>query len=116
MDKKTVSIVSYITIIGWAIAYFSNNSAPEKSSLARYHLKQGFGLNILALAFNIAIRIIISVLPSLSILALLGIISTVVSIGFLVLMILGCINASNEKETPLPIIGKMFEDKFDFIK
>jgi uncharacterized membrane protein len=116
MDKKTLSIVSYITIIGWLIAYFSNNNSPEKSSLARYHLKQSFGLGILGIAFNIVIRIIIAVIPSLSMLALLGTISLIVSICILILIILGCINASNEKETPLPIIGKMFEDKFDFIK
>jgi hypothetical protein len=30
-------------------------------------------------------------------------------------MILGIINAANEKETPLPLIGNMFVNKFSFI-
>ncbi|KMU64080.1 hypothetical protein EZBTHKR_1090 [Elizabethkingia anophelis] len=31
------------------------------------------------------------------------------------LMIIGIINAANEAEKPLPLIGKMFEDKFAFV-
>jgi uncharacterized membrane protein len=31
------------------------------------------------------------------------------------LMIIGIINAANETEKPLPLIGKMFEDKFAFV-
>lgn len=32
-----------------------------------------------------------------------------------ILMIIGIINAANGVKKPLPIIGKMFEDKFAFI-
>ncbi|MET3531327.1 putative membrane protein [Chryseobacterium flavum] len=39
-------------------------------------------------------------------------------LGFipLILMIIGIINAANNVERPLPLIGKIFEDKFSFIR
>jgi len=36
-------------------------------------------------------------------------------IVFLGLLIFGVINALNEEEKPLPLIGKFFENKFGFI-
>ena len=109
MNSKTLSIVSYITIIGWAIAYFSNKDANPKSSLVRYHLKQGLGLAIISILFNITFSIIARAVPALSFLGMAGLV-------FLVLWIIGIINAINEQEKPLPLIGKMFENKFAFIQ
>lgn len=107
MTSKVISIVSYITIIGWLIAYFAGK---EKDDKAVYHLKQGFGLAIVAVLYNVVVQIVGSF--SVSIASILSIVSLV----FLVFMIIGIINANNEEKKPLPIIGKMFEDKFDFIK
>ena len=106
MTNKTLSIVSYITLIGWLISYFSGKETAD--DLLKYHLKQSFGLMIVSILFNIALTIVVTIVPALSIIALAGLI-------FLVLLIIGCINASNEVQKPLPIIGKMFEDKFAFI-
>lgn len=106
MDKKTLSIVSYITIIGWLIAFISNS---EKSSLAKYHLKQSFGLFITAILVGIALGILLSIIP-------IPFVDNAFSLGVLALMILGILNASKEEEKPLPIIGKFFENQFDFIQ
>lgn len=106
MDKKTLSIISYVTIIGWLIAYFS--SKDKRESLVSYHLKQGLGIFIVAVIFNIAFTIIASIVPSLAFLGLVG-------YAFLIFMVFGIINAMNEKETPIPVIGKMFENKFAFL-
>lgn len=106
MDKKTISIISYITIIGWLIAYFSNK---EKSSLAKFHLKQSFGLFIVAIVLGIVLGILLSFIP-------IPFVDNIYTIGILVLMVLGILNASKEEEKPLPIIGSMFVDKFDFIQ
>ena len=48
MTNKTLSIVSYITIIGWLIAYFSykDKSETEKSTVVNYHLKQSLGIAV----------------------------------------------------------------------
>ncbi|MDR2146621.1 MAG: hypothetical protein LBE91_09215 [Tannerella sp.] len=107
MDNKTFSIVSYIaTPIGWLISYFAGKE--KANDLLKYHLKQSLGLAIISIIFNIALSIIIMIVPALSLLGLVGIV-------FFILMIIGIINAANEVQKPLPIIGKMFEDKFGFI-
>ncbi|MVO08457.1 DUF4870 domain-containing protein [Flavobacterium sp. TP390] len=111
MDKKTLSIVSYITIIGWLIAYLIYQGKPDKSSLERYHLKQSLGIGVLGV-LNFVVEAILTTLISYS----LGIIFTITGILIFILWIIGIINAANAEEKPLPIIGSFFVDKFDFIK
>ncbi|MBE4950904.1 DUF4870 domain-containing protein [Chryseobacterium culicis] len=105
MDNKTLSIVSYITLLGWLISFVIGKE--KSNSLLKYHLKQSLGLII----FSIILSIILNVLMMVTKIGMLGI------LGFipLVLMIIGIINAANNVEKPLPMIGKMFEDKFSFI-
>jgi uncharacterized membrane protein len=110
MSNKTISIISYITIIGWIIAYVSYNNSAVKGSLAKFHLKQALGIAILGIAFSIVLTIIGVALPGLA--SFLGL----ANIGILILWILGIINASNEHEIPVPVVGSLFTDKFDFIK
>ncbi|MBA5792845.1 DUF4870 domain-containing protein [Flavobacterium sp. xlx-214] len=107
MDNKTVSIVSYITIIGWVIAYLVGKD--NLDAFAKYHLRQSFGLGISALIVGFIIGIVVFILP------VLGLITWVINVFFFVLFIVGIINAVNGQMKPLPIIGKMFEDKFSFI-
>lgn len=105
MDNKTLSIVSYITLLGWLISFVIGKE--KSNSLLKYHLKQSLGLII----FSIVLSIILNVLMMVTKIGMLGI------LGFipLVLMIIGIINAANNVEKPLPMIGKMFENKFSFI-
>lgn len=106
MNSKTLSILSYVTLIGWLIAYFSGK---EKSdSLLRYHLKQSLGLAIVSIVLNIALSVIAHLVPALSFLGLVGYV-------ILIFWVLGIINAANQAEKPVPVIGKVFEDKFAFI-
>ena len=107
MNNKTLSIVSYITLIGWLIAYFSGKESAD--SLLKYHLRQSFGIMVTSIVVNVALSILTSIVPALSILGI------IVGVAFLALLIIGIINASNEAQKPLPIIGKIFEDKFAFI-
>lgn len=109
MSNKTLSILSYVTIIGWLIAFILNNDNKPSDSLVRYHLKQGFGVFIVSLLINVPLTIISYIMPSLSFLGLIGYV-------FIILWVFGIINAINEQEKPLPLIGKFFEDKFAFIK
>jgi len=106
MTPKVQSILSYIGIL-WLVAYFGGKQ--ERNDLSRYHLKQGLGLWIIAVIFNIVLYIVVMTVP------FLAAILSAVSIIFLILMIFGIINAANEIKKPLPVIGKMFEGKFDFI-
>jgi len=109
MDNKTLSILSYITLIGWLVAYFAGKD--NANSLLKYHLKQGLGVFITGFLCNIAVMIIAILLPNIAL-----IISSLVSIIFLILIIIGILNANKELEKPLPIIGIMFINSFKFIK
>ncbi|WP_394758411.1 DUF4870 domain-containing protein [Flavobacterium sp.] len=110
MNKKTISIISYITIIGWVIAFIMYGNNPEKSSLAKFHLKQSFGLALLGILNFIIEGVVVSFAPSASILF------TIIGLGIFVLWIIGIVNAVNEEEKPVPLVGNLFVDKFDFIK
>lgn len=110
MDKKTLSIISYITIIGWVIAYLQYNKLENKDSLTKFHLKQSLGIAIIGILLSVALTIIGMVVPTLaSILSL-------ANLAIVVLWVLGIINANNEQEIPVPVVGAMFTNKFDFIK
>ncbi|NLR59458.1 DUF4870 domain-containing protein [Chitinophaga polysaccharea] len=106
MNNRTLSVISYITLIGWLIAYFSGKDRAD--NLLKYHLKQSLGLGIISIAVSIVLNIIAYVTPALSFLGLIGYVLTV-------FWILGMINAGNGAEKPVPVFGKMFEDKFAFI-
>ena len=105
MDNKTISIASYITLIGWLIAYFGGKDKADDFS--KYHLRQGLGLLVFSFVLSIILQVLIRVtnMGSLSFISLIS----------LVLMIIGIINASNGAKQPLPLIGKLFENKFSFI-
>ncbi len=109
MSAKTQSIISYITLIGWLIAYFGGKN--NRTDLSRYHLKQGLGLFVASFILNIVVFILLLVLPQTVGL----VISRVISICILVVLVIGIINASKEEKKPLPIIGKYFENQFAFI-
>ena len=65
------------------------------------------GINSFSIFLSIILNIVLMV-TKIGILGILGLIP-------LVLMIIGIINAANNVEKPLPLIGKIFEDKFSFI-
>lgn len=106
MSNKTLAIISYITIIGWLIAYFVGKDNAD--SLLKYHLKQSLGLAILSIAFSAVLNIVASVFPFLGFLS-------IISLLIWVLLILGIINANGEKQKPLPIIGNWANNQFTFI-
>ncbi len=105
MDNKTLSIVSYITLFGWLIAFIIGKDKADGA--LKYHLKQGLGLAVFSLILGIILRILMTV-THIGLLGILGIIP-------FILTVIGIINAANDAQKPLPFIGKMFEDKFSFI-
>jgi|SRR5690606_21529202 len=106
MNPKTQSILAYLGIL-WLVAYFGGRE--KRDTLSRYHLRQGLGLLVVAILVNAALNIIIMLLPAL------GTPLSLVSVVFLILMIFGIINAANEVQKPLPLIGKLFENQFSFL-
>ncbi|UHO40105.1 DUF4870 domain-containing protein [Chryseobacterium capnotolerans] len=108
MNSKTISILSYVTIIGWIIAYVKSKDLHGKNELANYHLEQGLGFFLLTVIINVLLSIIVPIIPVLSFLNYIGVI-------LLILWIFGIINAANEQKKPIPVIGKIFENKFGFL-
>ncbi|WP_298486311.1 DUF4870 domain-containing protein [uncultured Maribacter sp.] len=93
---KTMAIISYITVIGLLIAYFSTRGDKENEFVS-FHIGQSLRVFILGIIISVSIGIIISV-TGLSILRFL-------SYAPLVFMVLGVMNANNLKDEKLPIIG-----------
>jgi uncharacterized membrane protein len=107
-NGKTTAIVSYITIIGWLIAYFAMHQS-KKTSLGSYHLRQTLLLFICAIVYQIVVTIITMAVPAI------GFILSLLSLAFLVLWIMGLIAAINGEEKPMPIIGAKAQELFKSI-
>ena len=108
MKNKTMAIVAYITLIGWIISYLEFKKSTEKSRLVNYHLGQSLGIIITSFVLSIISSIILAIIPSL------GFIFYIVLLIPFLLLLLGIIAANNEVEKPVPIIGKIFEGRFNF--
>lgn len=98
---KTVAILSYCTLLGWIIAIILHQS--DKTKFGAYHLRQGLGLMIFWIAivsvfmiFGFVLWFLLWLLPFLQL----------TGIAFL---IVGIVNASNEKKKPLPLVGELSE-------
>lgn len=109
MKTNQWAMIAYITLIGWIVAYVK--SKEERSALVNYHLEQALGLVIASIVWSVALGIVIAVLPS----ALAGMVSFAGLLP-LVFMVFGIINASNNVQQPIPVIGKMFENRFVFLR
>jgi hypothetical protein len=114
-NGKTVGIVSYLTIIGWLIAYFGMHQS-NKTSFGSYQLRQTLLLHIVSLAIWIVLSFVISAMffsaGTYGIWYLFVLIEWVVRIGLFVLWLLGFIGAVNAQEKPIPVIGPMAQKMF----
>jgi uncharacterized membrane protein len=103
---KICAILAYL-IIG--IIWYFVDEKMKNNSLTKFHTKQMIVLLIVDLIFIIAtsiLRMILDIIPFIG-----GMLMTkiwlVISIGIFVLWVIGIINAVNEVEKPLPIIGHL---------
>src|SRR6185312_5802127 len=110
---KNVGIISYITIIGWLIAYFGMHQS-NKTEQGSYQLRQTLLLYIIYFAFYVIWHWVIVVLlfTSLTMLWLASTVVWVVGIGFFVLWIIGFIGAINGEKKPIPLIGDKAQTMF----
>lgn len=98
MSDKTRAIVAHITIIGWLIAFFGNQS--EKGELTSFYLRQLLGLTLLGIAG--------SLVGSLT----LNIIGSIVGVLVLILFIISLLGAISGKASLTPILGEKFQEWF----
>ncbi len=120
-NKKTYSILAYIGIL-WLIGLFVQEKNDPR---VKFNVGQGIILSILSIGGLIVISILRAIFASIFkteivlwgyrtgtyetagwVIALFGLLSWALGIAVLVLMIMGIMNVVNNKDKPLPIIGK----------
>lgn len=106
MTPKVQSISRYLGML-WLTSFFVGKD--QRKDLGKYHLKQGLGLFITAIVFNLCAGILLLIVPSLTFAI------HIIVFVFMIMMALGVITAANEVKKPVPVIGKLFEDKFNLI-
>ncbi len=106
-DGKTIALVSYLTIIGWVIAFVMHGN--HKTSLGIFHLRQSAFLMVIGIGVY-AVQFFLLFIPYIGwmVSALIGI----MGLGLLLLWILGLIAAINGEEKPLPIFGMKIQQMF----
>lgn len=112
-NSRLYSILSYIGIL-WLIGLFVK---PEKNNpKVKFHVGQGMVLTIFSVALPIVLSILNKILVSIalynfSLLAIIGTIMSVLNFGAWALSaainIIGLVNVCQNKQKPLPIIGKL---------
>lgn len=103
MTKKVTDILSYVTIIGWAIAFYTGNRVES-----RLALQQGFTLGAASLAIEV-IRWFSHILGFVGF--IIRIACVVIEILLAVLIVMGIINAVKGEDKPLPVVSA-----FNFLK
>ena len=111
MDGKSIAIISYLTIIGWVIAYVMNSN--NKSQIAIYHIRQSLFIMLAGILFYI-VQAMLLFIPYLG--WLIALLSIPVGLGLLVLWIMGLISAINGEEKPIPIVGEKAQQLLSSIK
>ncbi|MDO5654764.1 MAG: hypothetical protein Q4G27_01330 [Flavobacteriaceae bacterium] len=106
MNSKLQSLFAYVGIL-WLVAFFAGRH--QRDEFSRYHLKQGLGLWITSIALGFLIVYLLQASP------ILGLIVSFLSLMLLVLFLVGMYNVFNDKQSPLPFIGKWFEKGFIFL-
>ncbi len=106
-NSKTSAITSYFTLIGFIIAFFMN--LEEKHPFANFHLRQSLGLWTLFFAFASLLGIIPN--DSTYFLAFNGFL-----ISFFILWTYALVGALQNKKQCVPIVGKLFQKIFSFLK
>ena len=110
-DGKTVAIISYLSIIGWIIAFVMHGN--NKTTLGAYHLRQTIALFVISLCTWV-VQMLLVFIPYIG--WALDILLIFVYIGLSVLWVIGFIAALNGQEKPMPLIGKKAQQWFEGIK
>ena len=103
-NGKTAAIISYLTPIGWLIAYFGfyqNN----KTALASYHLRQTLLFYIVWAILRFGLSILLSAIWLATGFFSLFTLLWVIQIIFFVLWIIGLIAAVNGEQKEIPVLG-----------
>ncbi|WP_118951436.1 DUF4870 domain-containing protein [Taibaiella helva] len=109
-EGKTAGIVSYLTIIGWLVAYFAMHK-DKKTDIGSYQLRQTLLLHI----SSFVIGIILNILYYSMAIGAMFYVSGLVNLAFFILWLIGLIGAINGQKKPIPLIGEKAQTTFPSI-
>jgi uncharacterized membrane protein len=117
-NGKNVGIISYITIIGWLIAYFGMHQN-NKTELGSYQLRQTLLLHIISFLVSWILGMIFAAIFFSSGFAtgwfsIVGI-NWIIRVCFIILWLIGFIGAVNGEKKPIPLIGEKAQTLFSGI-
>ena len=101
-NGKLMGILSYIGILVLIPILVEKNNR-----FVKFHANQGLVLFIVNIIYNIAVKIVVSIL---AIIGLAGIVSTILGLVgwvFVILAIIGIVNVCQGKAKELPVIGSI---------
>jgi uncharacterized membrane protein len=104
MSTKNIAFISYLTFIGWIIAFVFYNDSKQKESLAAFHLRQSLGVQL-------TIFILSTIPPFFGIFFA----SSIAGIISIVIWVVGFISALQGEEKEIPIVGALYQDWFKSI-
>lgn len=121
-NGKNVGIISYITIIGWLIAYFGMHQS-NKTELGSYQLRQTLLLHIVSFLVSWILGMIFAAIFFSSIatggfagswFSIVGL-NWIIRVVFIILWLVGFIGAVNGEKKPIPLIGEKAQTLFSGI-
>lgn len=110
-NEKVCAILSYFLV---GIIWYLADEKMKKSAFAKYHAKQALNLTIIGVVVSVALSIFSTIFALITLgfgALLIAPIYAIVSLVFLVIWIVGLINAINGKTKPVPIVGQ-YADKY----
>ena len=117
-NGKTAGIISYLTIIGWLIAFFAMHK-DSKTELGSYQLRQTLLFHIISMVVSWILGMIFAAIFFSSGLATgwftIGALNWIVRIAFFIMWLIGFLGAINGEKKPIPLIGEKAQSVFSTI-
>ena len=103
-NTKLFSVLAYFSVL-WLVGLLADPDNPK----VRFHVNQGILLSIFSAAYSLAMTVLnaaFTYLPFLFIFT--ALLSVLGGAAVLALMVWGIVNAAQDKEEPLPILGTLY--------
>jgi hypothetical protein len=117
-NGKTAGIISYLTIIGWLIAFFAMHK-DSKTELGSYQLRQTLLFHIISMVVSWILGMIFAAIFFSSGLATgwfsIVALNWIVRIAFFIMWLIGFLGAINGEKKPIPLIGEKAQSVFSTI-
>lgn len=113
-DGKTAGIISYLTIVGWLIAYFAIHQN-NKTALGSYQLRQTLLFHLVSMIASWVLGMIFAAVFFTTGLWSAVSLGWIVRVIFFIFWLIGFIGAIGGQKTPIPLIGEPAQTIFSSI-